>query len=289
MIKTILVATAAEQADLATMTAASRVAREFAGHLEVLHVRLDPVDVAVAMSTEASGGMLLESVIEQLERVASEREAAGKRLFDEFCAREKLAVVDAPGDQWRDKATAQWHVETGDWVRWMTRCGMAADIIVAGRGADHDVTARSVLEAALLETGRPLLIPTASETAPAAVDGTVAIAWKATPQAARAVAAAMPFIARAKEVVVMTVEEAEGSGDVERLVRNLAWHGCRVRAESLASDGGDAAEILLAAAQERAGLLVMGGYGHSRVREWVFGGFTRRVLADAPLSVLMAH
>jgi nucleotide-binding universal stress UspA family protein len=288
MIKSILVPATGDQADLATFAAALGVAREFSAHIEFLHVHLDAVATAVAMTSDAAGGVLLEGIIEQLERDAREREAKAKRMFDEFCARESLAILEIPEDQARGKPTAQWHVETGDEARSIEAYGMAADLIVAARGADDEVTARLVLEAALLDTGRPLLIPGAAVPAPA-FGGTVAIAWKATPQAARAVAAAMPFIARAERVIVMTVEEGQASDGADRLVRNLAWHGCRATAEILTRKGEDAVETLLAAAKERTGLLVMGGYGHSRLREWIFGGFTQRVLADAPLPVLMAH
>jgi nucleotide-binding universal stress UspA family protein len=288
MIKTILVPATGEQADLTTFATALNIAREFAAHMDVLYVRLDPVDVAVAMTTDGAGGMLVEGLIEQLERDALELEAKAKRLFDEFCVREGLAIVDTPADQAQARPTAQWHVEIGDETRSMVAYGMAADLVVAGRGIEHDVTARAVLEAALLEIGRPLLIPSPATAAPV-FGGTIAIAWKGTPQAARAVAAAMPFIIRAKDIVVMMVEEGQASENADRLVRNLAWHGCRATAELLKPDGRDGAEILLAAAKERAGLLIMGGYGHSRLREWVFGGFTQKVLADAPLPVLMAH
>ena len=110
------------------------------------------------------------------------------------------------------------------------------------------------------------------------------------PQAARAVAAAMPFLVRAKEIVILTVAEGEQPDkSVDRLMRNLAWHGVRASKRILHPVARNAAETLLAAAQEAAGLLVMGGYGHSRVREWVFGGFTEHVLTDAPLPVLLAH
>ena len=148
---------------------------------------------------------------------------------------------------------------------------------------------RSILEAVLLETGRPLLIPSAG--APAVMMAEkIAIAWNPTPEAARAVALAMPFLARAKEIVVMTVEEEEGRRDeADRLVRSLAWHGLSGTVERLTPGPHGAAQTLLAAASSKAGLLVMGGYGHSRLREWVFGGFTQRILAEAPLPVLIAH
>ena len=139
----------------------------------------------------------------------------------------------------------------------MATYGLAADLIVSSRGAADDATARSTLEAVLPGSGRPLLIPGSGAPA-AAMTEKVAIAWKPTPQAARAVAASMPFLARAKEIVVITIEEENGSRDeADRLVRHLAWHGLAATAQRLAPDRRGAAETLLAA-MGNAGLLVMG-------------------------------
>jgi nucleotide-binding universal stress UspA family protein len=66
-------------------------------------------------------------------------------------------------------------------------------------------------------------------------------------------------------------------------------HGFHAEVEQISTDDQDPADALLGRIEGRAGLLVMGGYGHSRFREWVFGGFTRRVLTEAPLPVLMMH
>ena len=171
----------------------------------------------------------------------------------------------------------------------MAAYGTTADLIVASRGSGDDTALHSILEAVLLESGRPLLIP--GTAAPAVMMAEkIAIAWKPTPEAARAVAMAMPFLTRTKEIVVMTVEEEEGRrDDADRLARNLAWHGLAATVERLTPGAHGAVDTLLAAVSTKAGLLVMGGYGHSRLREWVFGGFTQRVLADAPLPVLIAH
>ena len=200
-----------------------------------------------------------------------------KQLFDDFCVREKLPILAGPAAGHEASASAQWHVETGNDARWVAVFGRCADLILAARGAEHDITNRSVLETALIETGRPLLIP-AGNTPQSIIGGTVAIAWKARLQAARAVAAAMPFLVRATETVVMTVNAGDGDDNADRLVRNLAWHGVRATVDRLQADDQDPAEMLLSAAGRRAQLLVMGGYGHSRMREWIFGGFTQRVL-----------
>jgi nucleotide-binding universal stress UspA family protein len=292
MIKTILVAATGSDNDTAAFTAALTVARLFAAHLDMLHVRLDPVSFGAAMTTDAGGGALAAGLIEQLDQEVREREKKAHEIFTGFCAGAGLAVTGAPAPASTAAPSAEWHVEIGEEPRWMAAHAVAADLIVTPRASDEAAAARATLEAVLLESGRPILVPAAS-TMPAAF-ARIAIAWKPTPQAARAVAAAMPFLARAREVVVITVGE-RGAGDPEendeldRLVRNLAWHGVPATTLRLAPGPEGAAATLLASAGERADLLVMGGFGHGRLRELVFGGFTEQVLADAPLPVLMAH
>jgi nucleotide-binding universal stress UspA family protein len=287
VIKTILVPVTGNETDIATFAAALRVAQVFDAHLDALHVRLDPLATVIAMTTEGAGGPLIGGLVEQLEQEAREREAKAQRMFADFCERERLSITAAPVAA-SAHPSAQWHVETGEEPRWMAQYGLTADLIVASRGTAGEA-ARSTLEAVLVETGRPLLIPSSGTPSVEMVER-IAIAWKPTPQTARAVSAAMPFLARAKEIVVMTVQEEEGRcDDADRLVRNLDWHGLKAVAQQLKPGAGGAAETLLATATEKVGLLVMGGYGHSRLREWVFGGFTQQLLVNAPMPVLMVH
>ena len=288
MIKTILVAATGSDRDAATFAAALAVARPFAAHLEMLHVRQDPVALAVAMTTDAGGGALAAGLIEQLEKDAQARERKAHDIFSRFCGGAGLAVIAAPVPASTAAPSAEWHVETGEEPRWMAAYGVAADLIIAPRATGEEALGRATLEAALLDSGRPILVPAA--TAMPAKFERIAIAWKPTPQAARAVAAALPFLAQAREIVVATVEEAgEGRDEAGRLVRNLAWRGIGATTLRLQPGAEGAAATLLAGIEGRVDLLVMGGYGHSRLREWVFGGFTQSVLADAPLPVLMAH
>ena len=90
----------------------------------------------------------------------------------------------------------------------------------------------------------------------------------------------------------MTVAEDETTIEEEgaaRLMANFRRHGFSVSVRRLEPDAHGPAETLLAAAREQAALLVMGGYGHSRLREWIFGGFTQRILREAEIPVLIAH
>jgi nucleotide-binding universal stress UspA family protein len=152
-----------------------------------------------------------------------------------------------------------------------------------------------LLQTVLAGIGRPMLI--AAPDCHESLIRTVVIAWKDTAEAARAVGAAMPFIARAERVLVMTAGEAASEADTthhaaqasaRRLVATLQRHAPLVHAQHVPFGSGSAAQALLAAAAEmQASLLVMGGYGHGELRERIFGGFTRTVLGGADLPVLM--
>ena len=242
---------------------------------------------ALALATGAGSGAITAGLIEQLEADATQREARAKAGFEQFCADTGLTVPGAPAEQpagaRRRNGTSK---PAGSPIGWRLTAA-ASDLVVASRSVD-EALGRSTLEAVLLETGRPLLIP-GPAAMPAAVER-IAIAWKPVPQAARAVALAMPFLQRASEVIIATVEESAEDGDeIARLSRYLEWHGLHSTVARMRPGPDGAAATLLSAIAGRADLLVMGGYGHSRVREWVFGGFTTHVLADAPLPVLMAH
>ena len=166
------------------------------------------------------------------------------------------------------------------------------DLVHQGRrrAVDGQGSGGEVLEAALMDTGKPILI--VPQVAPAAFPGTVVIAWKDTPEAARAVNTALPLIDKAERVVIMGVVEAAESPqeNAVRLQRSLKWHNPNTVVQVVKREGRPAVEVLLAEAKALgAGVVVMGGYSHSRLREVVFGGFTQRVLAGADVAVLMAH
>jgi nucleotide-binding universal stress UspA family protein len=287
MIKTILVPATGSDRDSAVFASALAVARAFAAHLDFLHVRPDAAATAVAMAADGGGATMVGGLIDRLEEEASEREEKAKQLFQGFCEREGLAVRDAPpGSQ---APSAQWLRETGAEPYWVAEYGRTADLLVIGRPGEDEGVSLDTIEGALIDSGRPLLIPPAVPLT--ALPETVAIAWKATPQAARALTAASPFLQIAKQIVILTVGEDQHAPEEEadRLMAGLRRHGVPVSVRHLQPAGDSGPETLLSAAAEHAALLVMGGYGHSRLREWIFGGFTLHVLRGAEVPVLMAH
>jgi nucleotide-binding universal stress UspA family protein len=172
-----------------------------------------------------------------------------------------------------------------------------ADLVVMGQ-ADRADPATGALQQDLPEyvilngCGPVLVVPFAGHFG--AIGKTVAVAWDGSLQAARAVAHALPMLVGAERVVVCMVDPVIGADDHGEepgadIALRLARHGVKVDVEASESDG-DVGEALLAKAdQVGADLLVMGAYGHTRMREIMLGGATRTVLQSATLPVLLSH
>jgi nucleotide-binding universal stress UspA family protein len=287
MIKTILVPATGNQTDDAVFTSALAAARAFNAHLDFLHVRVDAAAMAAAMATDGSGATMVSGLVDRIDEEATRREDMARQLFDRFCERERLPIEDTPAGQ--QSPTAQWLRQTGDEAYWVREYGRAADLLVTGHPAGDQGVSIDTIEAALVGTGRPVLIVPATPLV--SLPETIVVAWKAAPEAARAVTAAMPLLSKAKQILIVTVAEEQGLSDEEgaRLMRTLSWHGLNVSTRHLRPDRLGAADTLLAVAAQQGALVVMGAYGHSRLREWIFGGFTERVLRGATVPVLMMH
>jgi len=287
MIKTILVPATGNQTDIAVFASALAATRAFAAHLGFLHVRVDAAAMAAAMATDGSGAAMVSGLVERIDEEATLRENTARQLFQRFCERERLAIEDTPAGQ--QSPTAQWLRQTGDEAYWVREYGRAADLLVIGHPADDQGVSIDTIEAALVGSGRPVLIVPATPVV--SLPETIVIAWKPAPEAARAVTAAMPFLSKSKQILIVTVAEEEGLSDEEgaRLRTSLSWHGLNASTRHLRPDRLGAADTLLAAAAEEGALVVMGAYGHSRLREWIFGGFTEHVLRGAAVPVLMMH
>lgn len=157
-----------------------------------------------------------------------------------------------------------------------------------GKGAPEAL----IMEGALFGSGRPVVfVPYIQKTA-MRLDR-VMVCWDASRNAARAVADAMPFLKRAKTVdVVIVASERPKSDELPGadIGQHLARHGLKVEVKRIvATDSGVANTILSHAADSSADLIVMGGYGHSRLREFILGGATRGILSAMTVPVLMSH
>jgi nucleotide-binding universal stress UspA family protein len=311
MFRYILVPATGAASDVSVFRTALAIARLDAGHLAFLHVRQDMQQMVLSIAGGGLGGAGYGGVIDSVQGDVEARQASAHHMMAAFCGREQVMFTDTSGcprsgrDPYRTREqttlieagagstpSAAWHVEAGDESQCLAAHGRTADLTVLGRAHDGERVALHLMEAVLLDSGRPLLI--APEIAPPSVGHHIAIAWKDTAEAARAVAAALPLLARAETVTVVAVQESSDthsdSDSGKRLCQALRWHNPATTLRVLPRSNHDPVEALLSAVEaDGADLLVMGGYSHSRMREAMFGGFTRRVLLAAALPVLMAH
>jgi nucleotide-binding universal stress UspA family protein len=290
MPRIVLLPVSGSSADKEAFAMALSVGRMFDAHLVGLHVRPD-ARRDIASLAGSDGGMTagIDTMLNQMETDADAREKTATDAWQLFCAQNNIASAETPRET---GVTAEWVIETGTEADWVAEYGRTADMIVVARGEETWGPDYVLMEAALMDTGKPVLVAPRLDVAAAPVTGVVGVAWKDTREAGAAVRAASPFLRKAGRIIVFIVPEDEGDGDKShlRLVRMLRWHNANVSIQSLQPGEGSAASVLMdTSVKAGCGLLVMGGYGHTRLREAVFGGFTRAVLESAPLPVLMAH
>jgi nucleotide-binding universal stress UspA family protein len=170
-----------------------------------------------------------------------------------------------------------------------------ADLVIVARPESEGQTAGppGLAESLVMSSGRPIIVfpprGTVSQVR------RVLVAWNATRESIRAVADALPLLVKAEAVEVLVADhqrrpEGHGQEPGADIARHLARHGAHVEVRRLSSGGKDVGRLLLSqAAAFSADLLVMGAYGHTQLREWMFGGVTRTVLYEAGLPVLMSR
>jgi nucleotide-binding universal stress UspA family protein len=219
-------------------------------------------------------------------------------------------------DQYRREGEATAEAATARFERTWQREGLSAESMILSAGAISlpELLARTarrfdltilpqadpedgrpgevMIEATLLGSGRPILIVPIFQEGGVKFDQ-VLVCWDGSHNAARAIADAMPFLTRAKQVEVVTVATDGKSDDSLAglyIAHHLSRHGVVVKVRNIvAHDRNVSLRIHSHAKQQSADLIVMGGYGHSRLREFVLGGATRDILESTTVPTLMSH
>jgi nucleotide-binding universal stress UspA family protein len=278
--KTLLVPTEEHDGMAAVLETARLVASRFDSYIEGFaskpgvgnFVTLDPVSSMTIQLAQENG---------------AEADRKARLLFESFMQSNSIRPAEAaagPG------ASFSWCDQAPEGDEFVGSYGRVFDLIILGRpGRDEHSARMTPLEAALFESGRPVLI--APPLPPKAIGDNILIAWNGSTEQSRSVALAMPILRQASRVTVLTVESAMTPGPTgEQAARHLQRHAIPAQAVHLPAGKRSAGEIIL----EQAGslgcdLLIKGAYTQSRLRQMIFGGVTRHVLANATLPVLMAH
>jgi nucleotide-binding universal stress UspA family protein len=285
-IKTILVPLDGTEAAEPVLRTAFSVCRNLSAHLEVLHVKADSKN-AVPLLGEGMSGAMIEEMIDLAEQEAATRAEKARAMFDRSLAAFGISLQESPGG---DGPSASWVERTGREDEATAQRGCLSDLIVVARPTpESDVSSRMTLNAAIRESGRPVLVVPPGDEKP--IGKKVAIAWNGSAEAARAVRLSMDFIESADEVLILTAEGGTTrAAAASELAGYLEWHGISGKTRTFAiADRVGGEELLKECAEEKIDLLMMGAYTQSRVRQLIMGGITRHVLADATIPVVMAR
>jgi nucleotide-binding universal stress UspA family protein len=272
--KDILVYADTDTANAARLDLAAAIARAHDAHLAALHVAPPPYIPAMP------GGEISVDLIRQQEDYQRQQTALARQAV--AAARQRTGV----DFEWREAAN---DVRGAALLQ-----SRYADLVIVGQGSgdDEDPRESDILpEVMVFGAGRPvLMVPRHGKFAQTGQN--VLIAWKRTRESTRAVHDALPLLKRAKAVRVMEVNPTKGDTHIAGadIALHLARHGVKAEVSSTVADDIDVGNAVLSrAADLGADLLVMGAYGHSRLREFVFGGVTREILRHMTLPVLMSH
>lgn len=288
MIKTIFVPMSGSTSDDSVFATALEVAKPLDAHLDFYHVRFSVSEAAVrSVPLQFCPATVLSASLTQLESREEAFSDATLERFEAFCELHAIPRLDrataSPGLSAR-------RIEEID--RSQARFIFHArhhDLVVLGRPHSHDSIRDSLIETVLTRCGQPVVI--APEAVPRGPIETVVVGWNESSAAARALSAAMPLLKTALTVVLVAIDDDDhGPDTLSEVVRQLEWHGVRATTRFVSNSKHPAAVQLLDAAEEiRAGLLVAGGYGHLALRETLLGGVTQSLIERAEIPVLLMH
>jgi nucleotide-binding universal stress UspA family protein len=278
-VKTILVYLPSERKSAPTLESVLKIASPRNAHVRGLHLIPD-LPVYAEFPAEVS-----PEVIEHLQKAGNDAAAAARKVFEETF---KAAAV-----------SHEWHEFTASYglgVDLIAEQGRTADLIVCGKASEDIPDAWDVFaETAIMNCGRPVLIVPSAK-APETIGNHVVIAWNETREAARAMFDSLDLIRDAATVRAITFIDHETQRPAAEshgtsLIAVLSRHGIHASFDISFAGGsvstGDA--ILSKLSDEGCDLLIMGGYGHSRFREMVFGGASREILRDTWVPTLVSH
>jgi nucleotide-binding universal stress UspA family protein len=275
--KTILIPT--EKSDLmnATLETALLFAKRFGSYIEGFALRAAISDFVAADLIVADAWAVAETRDAELAKEA-------RTLFEAFMQAHGVPQQQEGGVSygWTEADTAR--------DAFVGSYGRVFDLVVFGRPGSYPAgSSMAAVEAALFESGRPILI--APPTAPSKLGDNIVIAWNRSTETARCTALAMPLLHQAQKVTVLTATGALVPGpEGEELARSLRRNGIAADAITVEATNKNAGEMILQKSRELGcDLLIKGAYTQSRLRQMIFGGATSHILAKTTLPVFMAH
>lgn len=283
--KRIFVPLLGELGDRAALDAAGKLLAASGGFVDARVLRRDPRDVLPIVG-EGFGAAMIDEVMAAAEKGSKEQAVKARKTFDDWAAAVGANVGAAPG---ASGLSAAFDELVGPVPGVEVAAERVSDVVICAR-APRDVSPdrAALLEVAVMEAGRPIIVVPDAELESIAT--TILVAWNGSAEAARAVSMAMPLLAQASKVVVVTVDDGDVSADPEPLADTLRANGVKAEAVKAEMDkAGVAATLEVEAGKQKADLILIGAYSHSRVREFVMGGVTDDALTDGSVPMMLAR
>jgi nucleotide-binding universal stress UspA family protein len=273
--------------DASVLASAFAAARPFNGHVVALFVRPDPAE-AMPFFGEGVSGSMVQEIVDVAKEAADKASAEARASLAAAAEEAKATILDKP--ERRDALTVSLHEAQGNFADRVTLASRVADVVVFGPLKEGDRPGlNEAFESVLLQSGRPVLL--AATAAPKSFAQHVAVAWDGGIASAHALTAAMPYLARAQSIELLMVHRPGGDpfdGNEPREYLMLHGLGCSERA--IEPDQKPIGEALLQGATAGgADFLVLGGYGHSRLRQLFSGGVTKHVVSHAEIPLFLVH
>ena len=286
-LRKILVPLTGGERDKTALAAAMAVATAHNSYVEGLFIRPDPSE-ALPFMGEGVSGAVIQDIISASKDAANQAGERARASFAEVAAAAGVEVVSKPRPP--GSACARLLEATGAFDEIVSYRSRLSDLVVFLAGKDEGGAGVSeALQACLMDAGRPILL--APETAPKTVGTNVIIGWDGSVEAAHAITAARSFLGKADKVNILNVEKGDLDPAVADMLSDyLQLHGVDSTEHIVDAGSHPIGEVMLEQASDTGcDLLVMGGYGHSRIRELLFGGVTRFIISHSTVPVLLAH
>lgn len=285
-LRTVLTMLEGADKDVIDLEAARHLAINFGCHVDLLHVRRDGLS-AMPMVGEGLSADLIETIQAQVEKEESVIAERCRGVFDKW-----LNITGIPEQTTitaSDQASARLIDITGQSGEQVARLGKLADVVVLRAPSLNDGDLSAAAEAAIYDTGRPVLFSPRQELK--SLGKRVSVFWNDTAESSRAAQAAMPFLETADAVQILAADDDSFDPQtIKDYAASLGWYGIKADPVLIKPDHRSSGEALLDAAWEfEADLIVMGAFNHSRLRQIILGGVTRHILQVAGRPVLMMH
>ena len=291
MFKTLLVPLFGQAGDKEALELAYDVLGDEAGHINCLYVHDDAATIAASIQTDAMGvPIATPEFIAALNQECAALKIRGRQTFDRFCEAHRISNA-APVASGGGHSTS-WQEVNGGIVQGISRAAHCNDAVVLKRGPGFSEPTFVNIGKIAIAAGRPLLV--FPDHWPHRPLRHIVIAWKDTPEAARAVSSALPLLKKAKRILIISASESDNLQTTEESANACAaflrGHGLQAETRCIETKEEDAEyQVFSEAVVAEADLFVMGTYGHSRVQELIFGGFTRRALQESAIPLLLMH